>query len=263
MPEDIPKENFPDRPAISGNQPDLEGRRIRSDVERMMLFGVVSASDVAIRHNLSEPEARELMLSIRGDWRRRLENRDDARMARVEQLNAIIVKASNAFERSRRDIEKIKVDVVTCELCSGRKFVGKPDDPSPCPSCGATGKIKRESVVIEQTPGDPSFLSVAISAIKEAGKFEGTYDERGRVPGGVGVSASRMLASLSVKLDPNGTPESIELRKEIEEFYDELPEETIIGGLIAIDTIDRARAKKASANKRAIQVTGDSQEQGE
>lgn len=234
------------RPHPRHRLPSDDDLRLRSDVEKMLVNGVVSVHDVMIRHGISSDDASNLMIKIRKAWRERTLDIDDRRNARIAQLDAIISKANTAFDRSKKDIEKVRIEIVVCENCNGRKQVGRADDLKTCPACKGSGQQKKESTTIEQSPGDPSFLSVAIAAVREAAKLEGLQVGTERV--------GKSLQSLTMKLGEDGRPEVIELKQELEHFYDDIPEEALLGGLIALDTIDRARQNRSERTKGRVRI---------
>ncbi len=94
------------------------------------------------------------------------------RARRVKQLEGILQKAINSFEKSLKDNEEEQWMVRPCSKCAG----AEPDlDEPPCKECRGKGEVRSRSGKIKGTSGDPAFLKVAEDCVKEAARLEGLY----------------------------------------------------------------------------------------
>ena len=209
--------------------------------EEMMLRGVKNRFQIAAAHGISVPQASKDMAEIRKRWLERdPASKEHLSKERVVQLESLLQKSVNAFDRSRID-EEFRIVANQCERCGGTGNHQKDGISEPCRSCNATGKIVSQTTVTRESPGDPSFLKVAKDCIVEIAKLQGLYPEKS------GSAAAVALGSVRTITEKAGIGGNI--REQVEELYLQAPVDVLLATMAALDNL-----KHASKNPQKSEV---------
>ena len=194
-------------------------------LEKLMLNGITNLTELAAAFGLSRPTLKTMVEEVERTW---LENeRHDAvleREFRCKQLEQLVQKALNSYERSRQDSEEISYTFAICGVCDGSGDIKKDGVTQDCVTCGGDGKIRVESVKIKGQAGDASFLRVAKDCIVECARIKGLY------PDGRSSVAIRKLISSSQEV--GGA-----IQSKIEELYVDAPAEVLIKAMASLDEL--------------------------
>jgi hypothetical protein len=99
-----------------------------------------------------------------------------------QRLLQVYAKASDAFERSKKNNETITTSYTprTCSACKGTGMLnGDPETGEWCNNCDGNGKVIIETVNrrVQGQAGDPNFLRIQCDCIKEINRIRGHYKE--------------------------------------------------------------------------------------
>jgi hypothetical protein len=102
---------------------------------------------------------------------------NDCRIKRINQLNWAAQKASQSYERSRKDQEEITTtySMRECPDCKGSGFIK--DTKKWCKTCEGEGEVKAEVVTkrVKGNPGETKHLDTYMKCVLEAARLEGCY----------------------------------------------------------------------------------------
>jgi hypothetical protein len=169
---------------------DVVERRRR--VEKDYISGLVSVTDLAIRHGVSAPTISNDLKAIFNNWKEVYEQIDELskptdRTHAVLALTEVYRLAGEGFRRSQQNKQEVKTEYrkTKCEDCGGTGWQGGSKSESggkACSTCEGEGEVIQELVTTRETgqAGDSSFLRVANDSIREIARLKALYPEKER-----------------------------------------------------------------------------------
>lgn len=170
----------------------LEARKREETIEVMLLRGEGNVTRIAAALGISRRTVTRHEVRIRRRWAHRtLEMREQLLQERSSQLDMIVWQGMDGYARSKQPSEKTIFKNVKCE-CGGKVE---------CGACGGTGRMQVVERQITEQVGDPSFLKVALDALKEKSSIQGLHVERTEIDVNLRAMVITMEAQSSDKLD--------------------------------------------------------------
>lgn len=208
----------------------------------MMIRGIKNQSEIASAFGISKVQVCKDMAEIRKSWMKRdPDAKEQLGKERVVQLESLLQKAVNAFDRSRID-EEFRVVAAQCDRCGGTGLHDKDGISEPCRSCNGQGKIVTQTTVTRESPGDPAFLKIAKDCIVEMGKLQGLYPEK---------AGSLTVGSVRTITETEGVGGAV--REQVEQMYVSAPRDLLLAAMSALDNLKHGR--KSSSKPEVLETT--------
>lgn len=206
----------------------LKDQIFEDRLETLILRGETSPFRLGMVFDIPETEMVNHIKKIFKKWReRRIENIEEIREHRIEQINYIMRLALKEYDESKKPLTKYTEERTPCFICNGKgKDEVHPGEFVSCKKCSGRGHFKKVKEETIQRNANPNYLKIAKECVDAAAKLAG-----------IGQSVSfNMLNKLGQTVDG-------EVKEEIEMLTFQGATENIIGAIAAMDLIKQGIRK--------------------
>lgn len=191
----------------------LMDQSLEDRLETLLLRGETSP------HRLSrafDKEPEEMVLLIRkifDRWRqRRIEDLEEIRDLRIEQMNMLMRRSLDEYEKSKQPTIEYTEESRACGFCGGAgKDEVTPGEYVKCKKCGGKGEYVVKRVKTTERQGNPVYLKLAKECIESAANLSGlgktlTYNAINKI--GTQIEDGTVKQEIEM-LQYQGAPEAI------------------------------------------------------
>lgn len=154
-------------------------RNMQQLIERRMLCGVRSSTELAEAFGVSERDMKHHMTMVKRAWRENPplngKEYEEIRGMRIRQLEQIMTMAHEEYVRSCNVKEEVTIVRRLCPDCNGTQVDEiRPGEVVPCATCLGEGDVVQETRKFTGQTGNAAYLRVMRDCVESMGRFDGS-----------------------------------------------------------------------------------------